>query len=99
MDDDIRVPEYTGFFHWGWARRIIEWHFDKLLLAFLIGVSVSLACFGDILTATGHWRFGANWVSRGWLREQTALLIGALLGLMRGQHSVLPREHTEHKDE
>jgi hypothetical protein len=64
---------------------MIDQHFDKLLLVGLIGVSVSLAALSDILTAAGHWSFGTNWVSREWLREQTALLIGALLGLMRGE--------------
>jgi hypothetical protein len=69
---------------WAWWRRIVELHFDKLLLVSLIGTSVSLAALGDIFAVAGHWKFAQNWVSREWLREQTALLIGALLGLMRG---------------
>lgn len=92
MDDEVRVPESARFFHWGWARRMVEEHFDKLLLVLLIAISVALACLSDLLAVTGHWSFGRAWVSREWLREQTALLVGALLGLMRGQHDVMRRE-------
>ena len=76
-----------------------EEHFDQLLLAFLIAVSVGLACLGDILAVSGHWSFARNWVSREWLREQTALLIGALLGLLRGQHEVMSRERPKEQGE
>jgi hypothetical protein len=76
---------------------MVEWHFDKLLLATLIAISVGLACFGDILAVSGHWSFARNWISREWLREQTALLIGALLGMLRGEHVVMHREHTDGK--
>lgn len=74
-------------FHWTWLRRTIDANFDKLLLVALIGISVALAALGDILAVVGHWSFARNWVSREWLREETALLIGALLGLMRGESS------------
>lgn len=69
-------------FNWIWLRRIIDRHFDKLLLVILIGLSIMLACIGDIAVMRG--KEGFNLVSREWLREQTALLVGALLGLMRG---------------
>lgn len=71
-------------FNWIWLRRTIDRNFDKLLLCGLIGISIMLACVGDLAVMTGH--RGFNLVSREWLREQTALLIGALLGLMRGHN-------------
>ena len=80
------MPSATRFGanRWPWLRQTIDRHFDKLLLVGLIATSVSLAALGDILAVSNHWKFTQNWVSREWLREQTALLIGALLGLMRG---------------
>lgn len=82
------LPSYQNrMFDWAWIRRTIDVHFDKVLLAVLIVVAVGLACLADMLALTGHWGFRLNWASREWLREQTALLIGALLGLMRGDRA------------
>jgi hypothetical protein len=73
---------HGAVFNWVWLRRTIDRNFDKLLLTGLVGVSIVIACLGDLTVMWGH--RGFNLVSREWLREQTALLIGALLGLMRG---------------
>lgn len=55
---------------------------------------MAIAVVGDIAVISGY--KGFNLVSRTWLREQTALLVGALLGLMRGgreeDSDVEPRE-------
>lgn len=84
-------------FNWIWLRRIIGRHFDKLLLVALIGGSFLLAILGDIAVVRGYQ--GYNPMSREWLREQTALLIGALLGLMRGGPGDAERNREDKADE
>ena len=67
-----------------WLRRVIDRHFDKLLLAWLIGISVTVSVVFRILLLLGR-SSGLDQPGNDWLREQTALLIGGLLGLLRGE--------------
>ena len=69
-----------------WARKTVDRNFDKLLLTILIGVSITLSASFRLLILYGHPEL--DQLSGGWLREQTALLIGALLGLVKGEGGV-----------
>ena len=75
-----------------WARRLIDRHFDKLLLAGLIATSISVSVVFRVLLLLGR-SSGLDQPGNEWLREQTALLIGGLLGLLRGEH------HRPHHDD
>lgn len=75
-----------------WVRRTIDRHFDKLLLAVLIGVSIAISVTFRLLLYLG--RPELDQLNNGWLREQTALLIGALLGLIRGESKKSPPDDT-----
>src|SRR5262245_20635865 len=71
------------------ARRLIQRNFDKLLLTALIGVSIALTATFRLMVLYGHNEL--EQLNNGWLREQTALLIGALLGLVKGEHHPPPK--------
>jgi hypothetical protein len=62
----------------------IEAHFEVLLLCFLVGATIGVAIVDDLLVKHGVRRYDPS--IRLWLREQAALLIGGLFGLLRGQH-------------
>jgi hypothetical protein len=58
-----------------WIRKVIEQNFQLLVLMLLIGIMVSLIIWA-VVTARGP----ADGANISWMREQTAALIGALLG-------------------
>jgi hypothetical protein len=67
---------------WYWLRRLIDRHFDKLLLCGLIGVSILLSLAVNVagILPTDPDR-AVYW------RRILDMLIGALLGLMSGRRA------------
>jgi hypothetical protein len=71
---------------------VIHAHFEVLLLCFLIGCTMALSVGVDLLVKHGVRHYDP--ATKLWLREQAALLIGAVLGLLRGQHKANGKSET-----